>query len=181
MSPIIRTKYFYLPDNISCFIDLDVVLHYEILELSSSYDRINVIFDQYLNQSWKEGTRNSRGAGPRFRITELSEIPKRFECIDIFHTHNVNQYLRERFFIMYHKHQILVCTYQETISSSHQTQIEGNMKVTITVCQSKEADQQLIRNTLHFLSSCVLFYKVVIKTVDTGVMILLIAYLSDIL
>ena len=102
----------------------------------------------------------------------------------IFFTHhpdNINQYLRERFFMMHHKNQILVCTYQETISSSHQKQIEGNMEVTITSYQSKEADQQLIRNTLHFLSSCVLFYKVVIKTVDTGVMIPLIAYLSDIL
>ena len=83
--------------------------------------------------------------------------------------------------MMHHKNQTLVCTYQETIFSSHQEKIENNMEVTITAYQSKEADQQLIRNTLHYLSSCFLYYKVVIKTIDTDLMILLITYLSDIL
>ena len=54
------------------------------------------------------------------------------------------------------------------------------MEVKITAYQSKEADRQLFRNTLHYLFSCFLYYKVFIKTVDTDVMILLIAYLSDI-
>ena len=79
---------------------------------------------------------------------------------------------------MHHKNQILVCKYQETIFSSHQ---ENNMEVKITAYQSKEADRQLIRNTLHYLFSCFLYYKVFIKTIDTDVMILLIAYLLDII
>ena len=86
ISPIIRTKCFSLPDNISCFNELDVVLYYEITELGSGYERINVVFDRYFNQSLKEGAQNSRGTGARFKITELSEIPKSFECFDIFYT-----------------------------------------------------------------------------------------------
>ena len=54
------------------------------------------------------------------------------------------------------------------------------MEVTITAYQSKEADRQLIRNTLHYLSSCFLYYKVFIKTINTDVMILLKTYLSNI-
>ena len=84
MSPIIRTKCFSLPDNISCFNDLAVVLYYEITELGLGYQRISVVFDRYSNQSLKEETRNSRGTGARLKITELSEIPKSFECFDIF-------------------------------------------------------------------------------------------------
>ena len=57
MSPIIRTKCFSLPDNISCFNDLAVVLYYKITELGLGYERINVVLDRYFNQSFKEGTR----------------------------------------------------------------------------------------------------------------------------
>ena len=86
ISPIIRTKCFSLPDNISCFNDLAVVLYYEITELGSGYERVNVVLDRYFNQSLKEGARNSRGTGAKSRITELSEIPKSFECFDFFYT-----------------------------------------------------------------------------------------------
>ena len=86
ISSVIRTKCFSLPDNISCFDELAVVLYYEITELGSGYERINIVFDRYFNQSLKEGTRNSRGTGARFKIIELSEIPKSFECFDIFYT-----------------------------------------------------------------------------------------------
>ena len=57
MSPIIRTKCFSLPDNISCFNDLAVVLYYKITELGLGSERINVVLDRYFNQSFKEGTR----------------------------------------------------------------------------------------------------------------------------
>ena len=77
---------------------------------------------------------------------------------------------------MHHENQILVCTYQETIFSLHQ-ETEKYTEVPITAYQSKEADQQLIRHTLHSLFPCFSYEKIA----DTGVMILLIAYLSDIL
>ena len=41
---------------IPCFNDLAVVLYYKITELGLGYERINVVFDRYFNQSLKEGT-----------------------------------------------------------------------------------------------------------------------------
>ena len=80
---------------------------------------------------------------------------------------------------MHHDKQILVCTYKETILTSHQEIVENNTEVKITECQSEEADQRLVRHTLHCLSPCFSFEKIVINTIDTDVLILLIANLSS--
>ena len=80
----------------------------------------------------------------------------------------------------YENHILLVCTYWEIILFSHQDEIGNNTEVTITACQSKEPDQRLIRHTLHCSSSCFSHEKIVIHPIDRDVMILFIAYLSDI-
>ena len=77
--PIIGAKFFSLPDNISCFNDLDVALYYEVLRLGSGYDRIDVVFDRCFDPSLKEATRISRRTRTKFKVTELWEIPKNFE------------------------------------------------------------------------------------------------------
>ena len=51
--------------------------------------------------------------------------------------------------------------------------------VSIIAYQSEGANQRLIQ-TLHCLSSCFSYEKIVIHTIDTDVMTLLVAYLSDI-
>ena len=78
------------------------------------------------------------------------------------------------------KTQILVCPYRKTILSSHRDRIENNTEVSITACQSEEADQWLIWQTLHCLSSCFSYEKIVIHTIGRDVIILLRAYQSDI-
>ena len=112
MSPINRVNCFSVSDNISCFNDLAVALYCEVLRLGSGYDRIDAVFDRYFDQSLKVATRISRGTGPRFKITELSEIPKNFErFLHISQNKNDrNEYLAEQFFLMPHENQILVCT-----------------------------------------------------------------------
>ena len=65
-------------------------------------------------------------------------------------------------YMMHHENQILVCTYRETILSSHQDEIENSTEVSIAACQSEETDQRLIRHTLHCLSSCFSYEKIVI-------------------
>ena len=42
--------------------------------------------------------------------------------------------------MMHHENHILVCTYQETILSLDREEIEKNAEVSITACQSEEAD-----------------------------------------
>ena len=183
MFPIVRAKCFSLPDNILCFNDLAIVLYYRVLRQGSGYNRINVVFDCYFNQSLKEATRISGGTGTRFKITELLEIPKNFgSFLHISQKKNIlNEYLAEKFIIMHYENQIRVCTYEETIFVLHQDKIKNNTEVLIAACHSEEADQQLICHTLHCLSSCFSYEKIVIHTIDKNVMILLIAYLSHIL
>ena len=82
---------------------------------------------------------------------------------------------------MHHENQILSCTYKGTILSLHQEVIENNNEVTITASQSKEPNQQLICPTLHYHSCFFSFEKTVIDIIDTHVVILIKAYLSDIL
>ena len=60
---------FSLPDNISCFNDLGVVLYYEVLRLGSGYDRIDAVFNHYYDLSLKEAKQISKGTGTRFKIT----------------------------------------------------------------------------------------------------------------
>ena len=145
------------------------------------YDRIDAVFDRYFDRSLKEATRISRGTGTRLKITELCGIPKNFESfLHVSQNKNdFNEYLAEKFISMHRDKQILVCTHKETILTSHQEIVGNNTEVKITECQSEEADQRLVRHTLHFLSPCFSFEKIFINTTDTDVLILLIANLSS--
>ena len=161
MSPIIRAKFLSLPENISCFNDVAVTLYYELLKQGLGYDRIDAVFDRYFDRSLKEATRISRGLGTKLKITELCGIPKNFESfLHVSQNKNdFNEYFGEKFISMHHDKQILVCTYKETILTSHQEIVENNTKVKITERQSEEADQQLVHHTLHCLSPCFPFEK----------------------
>ena len=79
MYPIIRAKCLSLPENISYFNDVGVILYYEVLKQGSRYDRIDAVFDWYFDRSLKEATQISTGIGTRLKITELCDIPKNFE------------------------------------------------------------------------------------------------------
>ena len=178
MSPIIRAKCLSLPENISCFNDVAVILYYEVLKQGSGYDRIDAVFDRYFERSLKDTTRISKGTGTRLKITELCSFPKSFLHVSQ-NKNDFNEYLVEKFISMHHDKQILVCTYKETILTSHQEMVENITEVKITECQSKEADQRLVYHTLYYLSPCFSFEKIVINTIDTDVMIILIANLSS--
>ena len=148
-----------------------LILYYEVLKHGSGYDRIEAVFDQYFDRSLKEATRISRGTATRPKITELRGIPKNFESfLHVSQNKNdFNEYPAEKFISMHH----------ETILTSHQEIAENNTEVKINECQSEEADQRLVRHTLHCLSPCFSFEKIVINTIDTDVLILLIANLSS--
>ena len=79
MCSITGANGFSLLDNISCFNDFPAVLYYNVLRIDLIYDRIDAIFDHYLDWSFKEATRITVGAGKRFRFTDLSKILKSFE------------------------------------------------------------------------------------------------------
>ena len=71
----------------------------------------------------------------------------------------------------------MVATYKNTVLCFTSTETIGSYNISITHCQSEEADQRLIRHILH----CILaqYKKIVVHTVDAGVFILLIPYVSQ--
>ena len=110
MSPIISAKCLPLPENVSSFSDVAVILYYEVLKQGWGYDRIDAVFDRYFDRSLKEATRISRGTETRLKITELCGIPKNFESfLHVSQNKNdFNEYLAEKFISMHHDKQILV-------------------------------------------------------------------------
>ena len=99
MTPITGTKCYSLTYNISCVNDLAVLLYYQLLRLGSGYDGIDAVFDRYFDRSLKEATRISRGTRRRFKISELSEIPKNFRSFSHIsqNKNDLNECLAEKF------------------------------------------------------------------------------------
>ena len=60
MSPLIRSKCTDTKD-INSFSDLAVLLCYEVLRLGSDFERIDIVFDRYFENSLKEDTRKGQG------------------------------------------------------------------------------------------------------------------------
>ena len=71
----------------------------------------------------------------------------------------------------------MVATYKDTVFCSTSIETPDSHDISITHCQSEEADQRLIQHTLHCISAqC---KKIVVRTIDTDVSILLMSYVSQ--
>ena len=97
MSPLIRAK---CPQKagMTCFSDLAIVLYYEIMRLGFDYNRINIVFDRYFDDSLK-GTRKSRVTGTILMFDDDTDIPQ--DMIDNFlrnikHKNNLNEFLSKK-------------------------------------------------------------------------------------
>ena len=71
----------------------------------------------------------------------------------------------------------MVATYTNKVLCSSAIETIDLQDVSITNCQSEEADQRLIRHTLHCISDE--YKNSVVRTVDTDVLILLISYVGQ--
>ena len=54
MSPLIRAKCSSVTSDVSTFSDLVVVIFYHVQHISSSFDRVDLVFDRYFERSLKE-------------------------------------------------------------------------------------------------------------------------------
>ena len=91
---------------------------------------------------------------------------------------NLSEFLSRKMIDMHHNSKHLVATYKTTVLCSSPVEtVDLHNEVSITSCQSEEADQRIIRHALH----CILeqYKKVVVRTVDTDVLILLISYVGQ--
>ena len=51
-------------------------------------------------------------------------------------------------------------------------------EISITKCQSEEADQRIIRHVLHIIDNYDEFKRIVVNTIDTDILVLLISYVG---
>ena len=83
----------------TCFSDLAIVLYYEIMRLGFDYNRIDIVFDRYFNDSLKEGTRKCQGIGTILMFDDDTDIPQ--DMIDNFlrnsqDKNNLNEFLSKK-------------------------------------------------------------------------------------
>ena len=70
----------------------------------------------------------------------------------------------------------MVATCKDAVSCSASVETLNSHDILITHCHSEETDQRLIQHTLHCISA---LHKIVVRTVDTDVLILLMSYMSQ--
>ena len=96
MSPLICAKC-SKKAGMTCFPDLAIVLYYEIMRLGFDYNRIDIVFDRYFDDSLKEGTRKSRGTGTTLMFDDDTDFPQ--DMIDNFLRNSQNKNNLYEFFL----------------------------------------------------------------------------------
>ena len=65
------------------FHEFAVIIYYHILELARDFSRIDIVCDQYFDNSLKEGTREGRGNGIRKVFTDNTKFPMNNRCVEL--------------------------------------------------------------------------------------------------
>ena len=89
-----------------------------------------------------------------------------------------NELLARKFHELHRGEQVRIVSYRDSVLYKPPSEPINFPGVSITECQSEEADQRLISHALHCLASYQSYKRIVVRTIDTDVLILLISYLS---
>ena len=173
LSPVIKAK-----SSSSCttFNDFAVIIYNHVMYYSSGYKRCDIIADRYFSFSLKDGTRNQRGSvGSTMNFTGDTRFPLNFGNIFLKNSQNkdqLNLFLAKEFMRLHESNpQELVLTFKETVLSNRECNVNDFL---INNCKAEEADTKVVR---HGISQTKQGFKhIVIRTVDTDVLILLISY-----
>ena len=74
--------------------------------------------------------------------------------------------------------QLLVAIWKDSVLYSFDAEPLEQPDSSITKCQSEEADQRIIRHVLHVIESYNEYKRIVVRTIDSDVLVLLISYLG---
>ena len=137
--------------------------------MSSEYSCVDIISDRHFNNSLKNLTRNGRGHGRKSLFND--DTPQTSKANDSLNNDNkkrLNLYCTDKF-----------QSYQEDATSFNVTKGESvlfnpTLDESISINTAKEADQKLV----HYIIQCMRggVKRCVVRTVDTNVVISLIAY-----
>ena len=132
----------------------------------------------------QEATRDKRGQGSRFFFDGDTPLPKTLGNDFLLNSQNkndLNEFLAQKFIQLHNTPNILIVTYRDTVLVSSNSKllsldIQG---ISINDCQSEEADQRIVRHTLHCLFDCYQFKQVIIHTIDTDVLMLIVSNIGS--
>ena len=144
------------------------------MDISSLFNRCDVITDRYFEGSLKERTREDRGSGTGQIITfdDCSEIPPNFISkflSNVTNKTNLNKYLVNKFLTNHEGKQPILCvTFSDSIISNSEALLS---ETNINQCSNKEADPRIIRHVINLGKKG--YTNVQVKTVDSDVVIIL--------
>ena len=170
--------------SIESFSDFAVIIYNEIVKLSHGHDRTDLVFDRYYPESLKERTRNERGSGSFVFegddtvIPSIPSIPSNMK--ESNNKNQLNEYLAKKLIEVHQGPKLLIATWKDTILCSFDSEPVNHSDVSITKCQSEEADQRIIRHVLHIIGNYANYKRIVVNTIDMDVLILLISFIGRI-
>ena len=156
------------------FHDFSLIMYTYIIKQGKNYERIDVVCDQYFADSLKEGTRKERGSGTQKNFDDSTNFPPKMREDFLKNAENkesLNRYLASKFMTFHSGSKILTITYGNTILSSAPQLFE---QLDIFHCTAEEADPRLVGHSMNGIRNG--YKNVVVRTVDTDVLILLISY-----
>ena len=169
LSPLLRTSV-----AASTFGEFSTKLMGTINRLSIGYDRVDIICDRYFEDSLKNQTREGRGSGEVMEFDKNTKFPSDFKDNFLKNSKNkdrLNEFLADEFMQHYAGDKTFVVTKGEHVLSNVDLLAADN---SLSPNSAEEADQKLVRHALQCVRSGI--RNVVIRTVDTDVILLLIAY-----
>ena len=148
-----------------------VFLPYVVNYRAQNVKRIDLVWDRYLENSLKQGTREARGTGTRRRVCDNVAIPLNWKSFL-----RLNDYKKELFQYLAASVQSLGISDVEVISTADVDVISSSTidKAGLAPCNHEEADTRIFVHARH--ASLNGIKKILIRTVDADVVILAIAF-----
>ena len=150
MYPVIPARCVSVTSDVDCFSDLAfAILH--VQSLTSSFDRVDLVLDRCFEQSLKEDTSKDRGMGSRFVFTGNTKLSNKTTGDFLMNSaskNDFNEFLAKTFHHVYRGDQIYIISYRDSVLTNQPEQVSDE-GFSIRECQSEEADQRVIRHTLH--------------------------------
>ena len=164
------------------FYEFAVVFYNYVIRLAEGFDRLDVVFNHYFKNSSNAQTRKGRGSSGTqvLQITDDGSFPRNFLTSFFCNTdnkHDLGLYLVSKIVSIHsdvdNTHLLLCATHDNSVISFPSTVNDTVFQISST---AKEADQKIIWYTLHCIKVGYSFIE--IQSIDTDVLILLLAYIA---